>query len=252
MPFGRQIYASLAQALAALSSDAAQALCYKHLGETPDEFSMMGFIHLVSTSPDEAIEPLLVEVVAERAHLRHAAPTRHVFDARVQDLGRWLFHDGWNLEDNRLVRVAPAVEEATGVRDELLSLLGTSSLDADGCVRRAIEEAAVSFRSAQPDFNDSTVKVRLAFEAIGRRAALALANRRTLQYPEDSWGRALSLLRQAAVIDQSEEDLLARVYTFISPGAHVAGISDEEWARLARTLGISGTYFLLKRYLAAP
>lgn len=127
-----------------------------------------------------------------------------------------------------------------------------SGLDADNAIRQAITEAAVSFNANPPDFNDSAVKVRTALEAVGRRGATQIAQRRQAPYPQDSWGRALTLLRQQNVIDQSEEEMVSRTYTFISRGAHIPGITDEEWARLGRTFGISATYFLLKRYLAAP
>jgi hypothetical protein len=45
--------------------------------------------------------------------------------------------------------------------------------------------------------------------------------------------------------------MLARVYTFISPGAHLPkGVTDEEWARLARTFGLSSTHFVLRKFRA--
>ena len=87
---------------------------------------------------------------------------------------------------------------------------------------------------------------------MARRAAGRLAVAKGAPYPEDSWGRALALLRTQTVIDQPEEDILARVYTFASPGAHVPkGVTAEEWARLARTFSVSSAYFLLRKVAAA-
>jgi hypothetical protein len=39
---------------------------------------------------------------------------------------RWLFYDGLSVNDGRLVALAPAVEEATGIRDRLLEELAAS------------------------------------------------------------------------------------------------------------------------------
>jgi hypothetical protein len=77
---------------------------------------------------------------------------------------RWLFHDGLSVNDGRLVALAPAVEEATGIRDRLLEELAASGLDADRALDRALNEAAEAFRSQPPDFNESTTKVRIALE----------------------------------------------------------------------------------------
>jgi len=77
---------------------------------------------------------------------------------------RWLFHDGLSVNVGRLVALAPAVEEATGIRDRLLEELAASGLDADRALDRALNEAAEAFRSQPPDFNESTTKVRIALE----------------------------------------------------------------------------------------
>jgi len=128
----------------------------------------------------------------------------------------------------------------------------TAGLDADGALRQALDEAATAFRSTPPDFNEATVKVRLVLETAGRRGAAAIAGRRGIAYPQDSWGRAIALFRAGGVIDVQEEDLLTRAYTLISPGAHVpVGISAEEWARLARTYALSAAYFLIRKYRTA-
>ena len=103
-----------------------------------------------------------------------------------------------------------------------------------------------------PDYNGSTTKVRIALETVARRAAAAVARKKGGGYPNDSWGKALQFLRSDGVIEAGEEEILARVYTFISPGAHVPkGVTAEEWARLARTFGLSSAYFLLRKYEAS-
>jgi hypothetical protein len=253
--FSRQVYAATAQVLGALSNDAAQTLLYKHLGVGNLDPGMMGFVAVMAGSTDEVVGALVAELVSQRNQLRHSAPTRHVFDTRVVDLQRWLFHDGWVIDDEgHLVAVGAAVEEATGVRDSLLEELTASGLDADHVLERALNDAAQAFRSDPPDFNESTTKVRIALETVARRAAPALAARRGVPAPVDSWGASLTFLRlNAQLLTLPEEQALAAMYTLISPGAHrPTGLTDEEWARLARTFALSATYFLLRKYRSAP
>jgi len=254
MAFGRQVYAASAQALGALSNDAARTLLYKHFGVENPDAGMMAYVALMTESGDDAVGGLIAELVAHRNQLRHNAPTRHVFDSRVEDLARWLFHDGWSVADGRLVALGAAVEEATGVRDLVLDELAASGLDADHALERAVNEAAQAFRSDPPDFNESTTKVRIALETVARRAAPAIAARRGIPPPADTWGAALAFLRlNAHVMTVQEEQAVSSVYTLISPGAHrPTGLTDEEWARLARTFALSATYFLLRKYETAP
>lgn len=252
--FGRQVYAATAQALAALSNDAAQTLLYKHLGGG-NGGGMMGAVEAMTGSADEAVGALIAELVVQQNQLRHSAPTRHVFDSRVNDLQRWLFHDGLSVDhEGHLVTVGAAVEEATGIRDQILEELTASGLDADHALERALNEAVQAFRSNPPDFNESTTKVRIALETVARRAAPAIAGRRGIPAPADTWGSSLTFLRiSAQLITLQEEQTLAAVYTLISPGAHrPTGLTDEEWARLARTFALSATYFLLRKYRTAP
>lgn len=254
MAFGRQVYAAAAQALGALSNDAAQTLLYKHLGAGNLDPGMMGFVAVMTGSADEAVGSLIAELVEQQNQLRHNAPTRHVFDTRVRDLARWLFHDGLSVNDGHLVALAAAVEEATGVRDLLLDELAASDLDADRSLARAVNEAAQAFRAEPPDFNESTTKVRIALETVARRAAPAIAAHRNIPPPADTWGAALAFFRLAAgLLTVQEEQALSAVYTLISPGAHrPTGLTDEEWARLARTLALSATFFLIRKYRTAP
>lgn len=116
----------------------------------------------------------------------------------------------------------------------------------------AVENSSKSFVAAPPDFNDSTTKVRIALETVARRAATMIAIKKGGGYSSDSWGKALEFLRTAGVIELEDEKIIAMVYKFISPGAHVPkGVTAEEWARLARTFGLSSAYFLLRKYVAA-
>jgi hypothetical protein len=156
---------------------------YKHLDVGNLDPGMMGFVAVMAGSPDDAVGALIAELIEQRNQLRHNAPTLHVFDSRVRDAERWLFHDGWSVNDGRLVALAAAVDEATGVRDLLLDELAASGLDTDHALDGDLNEAAQAFRSDPPDFNESTTKVRIALETVARRAAPAIAARRGLPAP---------------------------------------------------------------------
>ena len=253
MNFGRQTIGSVAQLLAALSADAVDVLLYKHLGVYGDHYGygMRGYLEGLKDADADSVTQLVSELIRESATIRANALSKYVFDGRLRELERWLLHDGWAVEDGRLVRLAPGAEEVTGVRDRLLEDFEASDLDEDGAIRKCIEDAADSFVKEPPDYNDSATKIRIALETTARRAATRLAAKGATVYAKDSWGKALEYLRQNGVLGTAEEETVARVYTFISPGTHVpTGVTEEEWARLARTFGLGACYFLLKKYQA--
>lgn len=253
MIFGRQTVGSIAQVLAALSLDTVDVLFYKHFGFQTDYYgsSIRGYLQALQVVDDDSLRVLVGELVRETAAVRLCADARYVFDAAWRELERWLLHDGWTIENGQLVRLAPAAEEVTGVRDKLLEELQSSTLDSDDAIATCIEDAAKMFVADPPDYNSSITKVRIALETTARRSATTLAAGKGT-YSNDSWGKAIEFLRTAKVLEPEEEQVLARVYTFISQGAHVpAGITHEEWARLARTFGLGACYFLLKKHIAA-
>jgi hypothetical protein len=255
MQLSRQSLASVAELLGTISSDSAELLLYKHLGLRLSEVGhgAMGRLAALESSSPEQVGELVSELAREASTIRVGASPKYAFDGRFREVERWLLHDGWKVEYNQLVRVGPAAEEATGVRDALLALLGSSGIDTDEGIRGGIRKAAEAFVKEPPDYNASVTHVRIALETTARRCAQARASSGGAPYPDDSWGKALQYLKIAGVLSQSEEELLARTYTFISPGAHVPiGMTDEEWARLARTFALSTCFFLLKQHLSKP
>lgn len=249
MDFSHRTRGSMVQVLAASSDDATRTFLYKHLGiggaNLPRPRDVM------RQASDDDVRSMLIEMLAANKSLRAGAPVKHVFDDSIRDLGRWALHDGWTLEGVALVRVTPLAEEVTGIRDRLAEDLEASGLDQDSGIRAALDGSSHDFVRQPPDFNGSVTKARIALETTARRAATQISAARSVPYPVDSWGRALAFLKAEAVIDQAEEEIFARVYTFVSPGAHVPkGVTEEEWARLARTFSVSAAYFLLKKFAA--
>jgi hypothetical protein len=78
MAFGRQVYAASAQALGALSNDAARTLLYKHFGVENPDAGMMAYVALMTESGDDAVGGLIAELVAHRNQLRHNADAARV------------------------------------------------------------------------------------------------------------------------------------------------------------------------------
>lgn len=247
MIFSHQTRGAIAQVLTTISNDGAKTFLYKHLGE----LQVPSFLPVLAYTTPEALLAILTELLVNNKLLYAAAPVKHVFMSGIEELERWALHDGWAVEDGTLVRVTPAAEEITGIRDKFLQDIATSGLDGDGTIKIAVESSSKDFVAQPPDFNGSTTKVRIALETVARRAAASIVAKENGEYPEYSWGQALQFLRSTKVIELQEEDILARVYKFISPGAHVPkGVTAEEWARLARTFGLSSAYFLLRKYSA--
>jgi hypothetical protein len=250
MQFSHQTRGTMAQVLTVTSDNAARTFVYKHLGIVASQLPPPRA--LMQQAEPDSIFAMLLEMLARPKILRAGAPVKHVFDDAIDELRRWALHDGFAVEDGQLVRVTPLAEEITGIRDKLTDDLASRGLDSDGTIRKALDDSANDFVAVPPDFNGSITKARIVLETVARRGAAHLASGRRLGHSDDSWGKALAFLRHQAVIDLNEEQMVARIYTFISPGAHVPkGISAEEWARLARSFAVSSAYFLLRKIAAA-
>lgn len=254
MSFSHYSRGALAQVFATIDRIGVDTLVYTHTGLTVEKLRrarakyiadeddyLFTAIHLT----DDELTRVAADLVSTtNTTVRLHAPVKRVFDTAVDQLDRWLLHDGWTIEEGHLVRVAPAAETTTGVRDRLLDELGSSGLDPHGSISNELEQSSHAFTSMPPDYNAAITHVRIALETLCRTAAPARDS------TPDTWGAALARLRATNVLETEEEAILARVYTFISPGAHVPrGVSHEEWAMLARTFGLSSTYFLLRKVL---
>ena len=248
MEFSHQIRGTIAQVLASSSDDAVRTFIYKHNGLIGSKLPRPRSI--LNEAPDNVIRTMLVELLSANNVLRTAAPLKGVFDEAVSELRRWALHDGWLVDGAGLVRVTPLAEEVTGIRDKFADDLASSGIDADGAIRATLDRSSKDFVTQPPDFNGSITKARIALETVARQGAKRVASDKGLSHPGDKWGAALAFLKAESVIEQTEEEILAHVYTFVSPGAHVPkGITEEEWARLARTFSVSSAYFLLRKIM---
>lgn len=243
--FGRRTLSALAQVLEALPVEHQEGLVYKHFGidRRGLEPGLRGTIRLLEEVEEDDLMALVREVVETRGSLRTTVSPRYTFDEAFRDFERWLLHDGWRVEDGEVYRIGPAVEDVVEVRDRLYERLTESSLDEDGAIADRIDQSAEALHTEVPDFNASGTNARIALETFVRRVAGRLARERDEDGPTDRWGPALQYLEAVDFLDEDEEDAIASLYTFVSDAAHVP-VSDEEWARLVRTLSLSTCYYL--------
>ena len=139
--FSHQTRGAIAQILTFISDDAAKNFLYKHLG-----VSSVSFLYTLDDAPDEALRAMTTELLENNAFLRAAAPTKWVFERGIADLERWVLHDGWIVEKGAIVRVMPAAEEITGVRDKLIEDLSASGLDDDDAIKHGTVTATPGTR----------------------------------------------------------------------------------------------------------
>ena len=246
-----QTRATLVQLLRAISPEAVHLLFLKHFNYDR-LLTTSDMLDAVSVAPPDKMAGLLVALLSGATAVRADAPTKYVFDGRLADLRGRLRADGFEVIEDALVRLVPAAEPAAQISDHLELTLADSILDNDGAIRQLLRESHLSCSSTPPDFNNGTTKARIALETVACRSAFRVAADRGKAASEDTWGAALAFLQAETVITRAEEEALAKVYTLISPGAHVPkGLTDEEWALLARTFAVSGAYFLTRQFLAA-
>lgn len=245
-------HATLVQLLQAIAPDSIRLLFLKHFGEDVWPIDTDRLLEATTSAAPEPIAGLLIELLSGNTAIRADAPTKYVFDGRLADLRGRLRADGFEVLEGALVRLLPGAEPVAHITDALEEALRDSQLDMDGGIRRLLRESHDDISAVPSDCNGATAKARIALETVARRSAKAIAQRGSNATPHDSWGSTLAFLRSEGVVSQIEEEALAKVYTLISPGAHVPkGLTDEQWALLARTFAVSSAYFLIHRCLAA-
>jgi hypothetical protein len=247
-----QTRVALIQLLQAVSPETVRLLVIKHLDFDPPRITTDVLLEALGSAGDEALTGLLVEVVGGTTAIRADAPRKGVFDARHADLRGRPRADGFEVVEDSLTQLIPVAQPAAQVVDQLEQALSTGDLDTDGEVRRLLAESHSDFSATPPDFNGGTTKARIALEIVARRSAALLAKKRGKSAPADTWGAALAFLRAEGVIALQEEQTVASVYTLISNGAHVPrGLTDQQWALLARMFAVAATYFITRQHLAA-
>ena len=115
-----------------------------------------------------------------------------------------------------------------------------------------INDSAQAFRASPPDYNASLVNARVARETLASPIALDVASPGQPPFDPTKWGgvSVLGYLRKSGEITVEEEQGLAGVLRFLSPGAHrPVAIPEVQMARLGRSFALNMCWFLLQNHL---
>lgn len=240
---------SLSQLLELQDIHFLQMLLQKHGSRAYNEYWTLEFIRGgLQGATDEQLHGLLDEIIRTQGDLRNRVAPRYRYDERWDDFIHCLGLDGYRLEGRRLVAMDPTVEGAVPIEDDLTRELDQSVLNETPEIIRLMAASGEAFRRAPPDYNGCLTSARVALETLGKGIARARRARHPGNFDETRWGQVLAYLRVSGLVTQEEEEGIAGVYAFISAGAHrPLGLTEEETARLGRSLAASMCYFLVKR-----
>ncbi len=204
----------------------------------------------------EQIGNILAEALRTDGTLRYQISPRYRFDERWNDLLLYLELDGYRRgydeykrETDTFVPTEPTIEDVQAVENDLAAELQQSGLPDAGDIARVIENSADAF--LRSDFNGCLGNARVALQTL----ATSIAQQRHANHPgsfdPSKWGQIATYLRVSAFITEHEEAGLTGVFSFTSPGSHTpVGFSEQEFARLGRSLALGFCYFLVKHFNA--
>jgi hypothetical protein len=199
-----------------------------------------------SAFPDQVMR-LLDNMVSSAGDMRCRISPRYRHDERWDDLFRCLQLDGYKIDSQRLIAFEPAITNGETLEDILTMELKKSAFKQAADIIRALDLSAEDFRKVPPDYNGCLSNARVALQTLTTSIALFRTKNYPATFDETKWGQVLAYLRTSNLITQKEEEAIAGIYSFISPGAHnPIGLSEEDMARLGRNLSISICYFLVR------
>jgi hypothetical protein len=208
---------------------------------------------MVRDLDDRTLMHVLTEIVATQGDLRARVNPKYRFDERLHDLKQCLLLDGYAVQDARLVQIDPSIADAAPLEDELVVALQNSRAPRATEIVAKIADSAQAFRATPPDYNAALVNARVALETLAADVAADVASGITPPptYNPAKWGEVLAFLRSSGEITLEEEQGLAGVFRFLSPGAHrPVGIPEDQMTRLGRSFALNMCWFLLKNHLA--
>lgn len=205
----------------------------------------------VLSAPSEQLLDLIRECVRTKTDLRGKSTSAYAHNERWHDLAQCLQLDGYQIVDQNLISTEPSIQGFEPLEDDLTVELRSSGLiEADG-VLRLLDQSAEDFRKMTPDYNGCLTNARVALETLARSIANARKRTHHGSFDETKWGEVLAYLRKSRLIKEREEKGISGVYGFVSEGAHrLVALSDQEMARLGRSLVLAMCYFLVKLYVS--
>lgn len=265
MNLSRRSRLSLCQFLALFDFDTLVVLFDKYGIQTDDLLHLRAFKGPVATAAirdavieatGEQIGDVLGEALRTSGALRYQIVPRYRFDERWNDLLLCLELDGYRRgqdeserETDTFVPTEPAIEGVQAVEDDLAAELQRSGLpDADD-IARVIEKSADAFLHC--DFNACLGNARVALQSLAKSISQQRRASHLGSFDPSKWGQVAAYLRVSRFITKQQEAGLTGVFSFTSPGSHTpVGFSEQEFARLGRSLALGFCYFMVKRFNA--
>lgn len=205
----------------------------------------------VDSADQHALQIVLDELVRTASDLRARVSPKYRFEERWADLKQCLKLDGYIVDGIQIRATDPSMGDAEPVDDDLLQGLAQCPAPRAGDIIRKINESSDAFRATPPNYNACLNDARVALETLAADIADSLDAPPASQYDPSKWGSVITHLRNCGLITLEEERGLAGVYGFVSPGSHrPIGVSDEQMARLGRSLALNMCWFLLQRRIA--
>lgn len=217
-------------------------------GEFHPSLLLRSLTHAVDNTDQTALQSVLDELVRTTGDLRSHVSPKHRFDERWADLTKCLKLDGYIVDGKQIRATDPSMGDAEPIDDDLLQGLAQCPAPRAADIIRKINESSDAFRATPPNYNACLNDARVALETLAADIASSLEAPPGNLYDPSKWGSVITHLRNCGLITLEEERGLAGVYGFVSPGSHrPIGVSDEQMARLGRSLALNMCWFLLQR-----
>ena len=197
----------------------------------------------------KVLSDLLDELVRTAGTVRSNIAPRYRFDERWQELLSCLELDGYRVEDGRIVVIEPMIAGATIVSDDLAVALSACGLPEADEIERMVNSSIENYVRVNPDYNACLNSARVALQTLATSIADRISGASPGSYDRSKWGQVIAFLKTRGLIGPAEEAGLTGVFSLISPGSHrPIGLTEREFARLGRSLAITMTFSLVRRF----
>lgn len=214
---------------------------YPNHGLQPELMRQM--LTALNTPEGTGLIELAEDLIRNRQHYRSTVIPRYNFDTPREELERILGLDGWELNDNHLVRRENVLVNIQVEEDAVAAALRAAALPHGQIVSNHLDRSAEEYGR---DNNNSITNARQALEQILRDVADLTADARHDTRPSNDAVR--DYLEQSGFLTREEKRGISGLYGFLSGAAH-PGIIDQEAARLGRNFALGACHYVLQKFV---
>lgn len=197
---------------------------------------------------EENIIDIITELINAKKSYRNSVSPRYLFDQRWEDLRKCLMLDGYKINSNELLKVEPDIGKLMNTEDDLKKELSKSGLNEVRKVIKLIDSSTDAYRKNPPDYNGCLANIRTSLETLGKSIAYKIQENNNEEKDVTKWGNTISYLCSKDFINENEKKALTGVYSLLSEMHRPIDLSEEEFTRFSRTLGLSMCYYLIKKH----